>query len=112
MADESVGSDGISKISDILSGSLNGKRARVRGWAYRARASNNLAFIVIRDSSGIIQCAFKKDSAPADVFDKAKGCARGFPRARRVRANLRQDRRHLPGRGIPNCKGPVNGVPA
>ncbi len=71
--DGSIGYDGITSIGDVLSGKLNGKKVRVRGWAYRARSSNNLAFIVIRDASGIIQCAFKKDSIPEETFEKAKG---------------------------------------
>ncbi len=70
---DSIGSEGFTKIEDILLGKCNGNKVKVRGWAFRARASNNLAFIVVRDSSGVIQCAFKKESIPADVFEKAKG---------------------------------------
>lgn len=33
----------------------------IRGWAYRERGSNNLKFIVLRDSSNIIQCVLKKE---------------------------------------------------
>jgi len=38
----------------------NGKVA-VRGWVYRERGSNQLKFIVLRDSTEIIQCVFKKE---------------------------------------------------
>ncbi len=39
----------------------------IRGWCYRARSSNNLAFIVLRDSGNIIQCVVEK----ANVSDQA-----------------------------------------
>ena len=31
-------------------------KVAVRGWVYRERGSNKLKFIVMRDSSGLIQC--------------------------------------------------------
>jgi asparaginyl-tRNA synthetase len=33
----------------------------VRGWVYRFRKSNNMAFIVLRDSSNIIQCVINRE---------------------------------------------------
>jgi asparaginyl-tRNA synthetase len=33
----------------------------VRGWCYRARGSNKLRFVVLRDSTDIIQCVIEKD---------------------------------------------------
>ena len=33
----------------------------VRGWIYRERGSNKFKFIVLRDSTGIIQCIFSKE---------------------------------------------------
>lgn len=33
----------------------------IRGWIYRERGSNNLKFIVLRDSTNIIQCVLKKE---------------------------------------------------
>lgn len=33
----------------------------IRGWVYRERGSNKLKFVVMRDSSGIIQCILKKE---------------------------------------------------
>ena len=38
----------------------NGKVA-VRGWIYRERGSNEFKFLVLRDSSDIIQCVLKKE---------------------------------------------------
>jgi len=34
----------------------------IRGWVHRERGSNKLKFIVLRDSSNIIQCILKKDA--------------------------------------------------
>jgi asparaginyl-tRNA synthetase len=33
----------------------------IRGWVYRERGSNNMKFIVLRDSTDIIQCVLAKD---------------------------------------------------
>ncbi len=34
----------------------------IRGWVHRERGSNKLKFIVLRDSTGLLQCIFKRDS--------------------------------------------------
>jgi len=36
-------------------------RVAVRGWIYRERGSNKMKFIVLRDSSDIIQCVLKRE---------------------------------------------------
>ncbi len=54
----------ITKISDLRD--HVGKEVFVRGWVHRQRASTNLAFVIIRDGTGIVQCAVKKD----DVTEK------------------------------------------
>lgn len=43
----------------------------IRGWCYRERKSNKLAFIVLRDSSNIIQCVIDKDAVSAKVWEDA-----------------------------------------
>ncbi|MBS3116309.1 asparagine--tRNA ligase [Candidatus Woesearchaeota archaeon] len=43
--------DAINKASGAVS---------IRGWIYRERGSNKLKFIVLRDSSNIIQCVFER----------------------------------------------------
>src|SRR3990172_1382953 len=48
------------KISEILGGSCTDQKVTVRGWVYRKREGKELIFIVIRDSTGIIQCTIKK----------------------------------------------------
>ncbi|MBU1197221.1 asparagine--tRNA ligase [Candidatus Micrarchaeota archaeon] len=48
-------------IASLLHESQHEKKVRVRGWVHRKRSSGGVAFIVIRDASGIIQVAVKKD---------------------------------------------------
>jgi asparaginyl-tRNA synthetase len=47
------------KIQDVLKGGLDGKTVSLRGWAYRVRDQKEMVFVVLRDSSGIIQVAVK-----------------------------------------------------
>ncbi|MBU3896566.1 MAG: asparagine--tRNA ligase [Nanoarchaeota archaeon] len=47
-----------SQIEEVLSGKVTGK-VSLRGWAYRVRDQKDLVFIMLRDSSGIIQLACK-----------------------------------------------------
>jgi len=41
------------------------------GWVYRERHSNQLAFIVLRDSSNIIQCVIEKEKASEKTWEEA-----------------------------------------
>lgn len=43
-------------------------KVSVRGWVYRERGSNKLKFIVLRDSSGIIQCVIEKSKIGEKKF--------------------------------------------
>ncbi|MBT4648429.1 asparagine--tRNA ligase [archaeon] len=43
----------------------------IRGWVYRERKSNKFVFIVLRDSSNIIQCVIKKGSVTDEIFEEA-----------------------------------------
>ena len=49
-----------SSISDVFQKG-EGKKVSIRGWVYRERTSGNLRFLVVRDETGVIQCAIKKD---------------------------------------------------
>ncbi len=46
-----------------------GKEVLLRGWVYRERSTKKMAFIVLRDATGTVQCTFKKDSPG---FEEAK----------------------------------------
>ena len=50
------------KFISISEAMKRGKgRVAVRGWIYRERGSNEFKFIMLRDSTDIIQCVLKKD---------------------------------------------------
>ncbi len=69
---DALGTD-FTKIGSILSGSHNNKKVKVRGWVHRSRTSGGLAFLVIRDSTGVMQCAVKKDAVGEEAFAAASG---------------------------------------
>lgn len=50
------------KIGDILTGKCTDQRVTVRGWVYRKREGKELIFILIRDSTSVIQSTIKKTS--------------------------------------------------
>jgi len=59
-----------SRISDILK--KEGTKVSIRGWVYRERTSGNLRFLIIRDASGIMQCAVKKDKVDEKSWKDAE----------------------------------------
>ena len=50
------------KISEILEGSCTDHKVTIRGWVYRKREGKELIFLLIRDSTGVIQSTIKKIS--------------------------------------------------
>ena len=44
------------KIKNILSDDFINSDVTIHGWVYRTRSSGKITFIILRDSSGIIQC--------------------------------------------------------
>ncbi|HSB47289.1 MAG TPA: asparagine--tRNA ligase [Candidatus Bilamarchaeum sp.] len=61
----------ITDIATIFAGKLDGKEVTLRGWVYRHRTSGNMVFAVIRDKSGIIQAAVKKDKVAEKDWKEA-----------------------------------------
>jgi len=53
-------------IQDVLKGKLTGKTVKLRGWIYRKREQKDVVFLILRDSSGLIQLTCK------DVFETAQ----------------------------------------
>ncbi|MGC8940446.1 MAG: asparagine--tRNA ligase [Candidatus Nanoarchaeia archaeon] len=49
-------------IKDILSDKYEGKKVAVRGWVYRKREQKERIFLIIRDSSGLVQAVISRDS--------------------------------------------------
>ena len=51
------------KIHDVFEGFYENKKVTIRGWVYRKREGKNVIFIVVRDSTGVVQCTVKKGSS-------------------------------------------------
>jgi len=47
-----------------------GQVVRVRGWVVHLRSSGKVAFIVMRDGSGTLQCVLVKSSLPAESWER------------------------------------------
>ena len=47
-----------------------GQIVRVRGWVVHLRSSGKVAFIVMRDGSGLLQCVLVKSSLPAEAWER------------------------------------------
>jgi len=60
------------KINDVFSGKYTDKSISLKGWIYRTRSSGNIAFIVLRDSTGTIQITVKKGNLLDKEFEDAK----------------------------------------
>src|SRR3989344_5603598 len=62
----------------------------VHGWVYRERGSNKLKFVVLRDSSNIIQCVFDRTNFEKqwDVIDKLQ-----LEAALKITGELKEDKR-------------------
>jgi asparaginyl-tRNA synthetase len=59
-------------ISEVNDPAQVGKEASIRGWIHRTRSSGSLVFVVLRDSTGMIQVTVNRDSVPEDEFKDAK----------------------------------------
>ncbi len=56
-----------------IADALKKKKGKVllRGWVYRARNTKDVAFVVVRDASGILQCVIKKDNVDGESWETA-----------------------------------------
>ena len=50
------------KIREVLDGCYENEKVTIRGWVYRKREGKELIFLLIRDSTGVIQSTIKKTS--------------------------------------------------
>ncbi|ASI13646.1 asparaginyl-tRNA synthetase [Candidatus Mancarchaeum acidiphilum] len=48
-----------------------GEEVFLRGWVYRHRRTGNMAFVVLRDGTGIVQCSVNKDNVKPDEWESA-----------------------------------------
>jgi asparaginyl-tRNA synthetase len=49
-------------IMELLQGKHENEKVTIRGWVYRKRESKQTIFLLLRDSTGVIQCTVKADS--------------------------------------------------
>jgi len=47
-------------IKDVLEGKYSGKEVSLRGWIYRKRDQKDIVFLMLRDSTGVVQLACKE----------------------------------------------------
>ena len=59
-------------IGDVRAGKYDGEEVELKGWIHRSRGSNKIRFVVLRDSTGTIQCVVKRDSVGDEIFDAMK----------------------------------------
>ena len=49
-----------------------GQDVTLRGWLYNCRSSGKIAFLQVRDGTGIIQCVLKKQAVDEQLFARAR----------------------------------------
>lgn len=59
-------------ISDIQNGQHDAQSVELKGWIKRSRGSNKIHFIVLRDSTGSIQCVGKREDLGDESFEQFK----------------------------------------
>ena len=56
-------------IGDVQNGDYDGQDVELKGWVKRTRGSNKIRFVVLRDSTGTIQCVAKRDVVGDYAFE-------------------------------------------
>ncbi|MCK4970580.1 MAG: asparagine--tRNA ligase, partial [Thermoplasmata archaeon] len=56
----------------MLGGTFDGEEVTIRGWVFRTRSSGSLAFVTVRDSSGVIQTVASKKEMDPEEFNALK----------------------------------------
>lgn len=77
------------KISEIFS--KRPKTAEIRGWVHRKREQKEMIFVLLRDSSGVIQCTFRKGDLPEDVFRLAESLT--IESSVKIKGDVKEDKR-------------------
>ncbi len=57
-------------IDSVLAGEFEDECASIRGWVYRKRESKQTIFLLLRDSTGVVQCTVKSDSSAWSAAQK------------------------------------------
>ena len=56
-------------VGEVRAGDHDGSEVELKGWIHRSRGSNNIWFLVIRDSTGVVQCVVKREAVGDDAFE-------------------------------------------
>ena len=56
-------------IGDVRTGAHDGAEVELKGWVHRTRGSNKIWFMVLRDSTGLVQCVIKREEVGDDAFE-------------------------------------------
>jgi len=61
-------SEEYSTVESILTGGMESRDVKIRGWLHAKRSGGGILFLLVRDGTGIIQCTAKKDQLPEKPF--------------------------------------------
>ncbi len=78
-------------IQDIISRNASGDAVGIRGWIYRTRSSGGIVFVIVRDSSGVLQATVKKGEVPDADFEAASQA--GIESSVEIEGTLAEDKR-------------------
>jgi len=53
-------------------GGYVGEHRAIRGWLMNTRGSGQVAFLIVRDAAGIVQCVMERDQVGDELFDRAR----------------------------------------
>jgi len=62
----------VEPIARVLEGTFDDQEVSIRGWVYRTRSSGSLAFVTVRDSTGVIQTVASRKDMGSEQFDPLK----------------------------------------
>jgi asparaginyl-tRNA synthetase len=62
----------VEPIARVLEGTFDDQEVSLRGWVYRTRSSGSLAFVTVRDATGVIQAVASKKDMANDEFHALK----------------------------------------
>ncbi len=79
------------KIAEIQNETWVDKEEEIRGWVYRWRESGKIVFIVVRDSTGIMQTVIAQENMSDDDFKASKNV--GIEASVYVKGVIRKDER-------------------
>lgn len=82
-------------IGEILSDGFIGQSVSIRGWVYRTRSSGKIAFIVLRDSSGIVQTVANVSTLKDERFKLISSL--GIESSLEITGTIRKDERAITG---------------